>query len=344
MMTMTKLFRKVHLWVSVPFGIVIALTCFSGAMLVFEAEITQAVSRNVYYVESAEGEPMTLDALVERVRVTLPDSVEVSGITVFNDPTRTLKVQLSEPRGAALFVDPYSGEITGEYKRPGFFSAMTKLHRRLLFGGDSREGNGAQAGKLLVGISTLVFVVTLLTGVVIWWPRARNHFAHSLSIPFRSGRCGFWKGLHVAGGMYALIIVLAMALTGLTWSFNWYRSAFYRVCGVEYASGPRKDAAQRHGPTLSHQTVTPAPDMWQQAYNDLKVRNADATQLTVTPSPTPAATTDADRLRKSIYSIHTGSFGGIFTRIIWFIAALLGASLPLTGYYILLHHSRKTVH
>ena len=34
--------------------------------------------------------------------------------------------------------------------------------------------------------------------------------------------------------MYALIFVLAMALTGLTWSFNWYRTAFYAVCGVEH--------------------------------------------------------------------------------------------------------------
>lgn len=33
--------------------------------------------------------------------------------------------------------------------------------------------------------------------------------------------------------MYALVLLLAMSLTGLTWSFTWYRTAFYKVFGVE---------------------------------------------------------------------------------------------------------------
>lgn len=49
----------------------------------------------------------------------------------------------------------------------------------------------------------------------------------------------------------------------------------------------------------------------------------------------------ADKLRGWIYSIHTGSLGGLTTRILWFLAALLGASLPLTGYYIWIKHLMK---
>ena len=33
------------------------------------------------------------------------------------------------------------------------------------------------------------------------------------------------------------------------------------------------------------------------------------------------------------YSLHIGSWGGLFTRILSFLAALLGATLPITGYY-----------
>lgn len=47
---MMKFFRKVHLWLSVPFGIIVTLVCFSGAMLIFEPEITRAVKSDVYYV------------------------------------------------------------------------------------------------------------------------------------------------------------------------------------------------------------------------------------------------------------------------------------------------------
>ncbi len=47
---MKKAFRKIHLWLSVPFGVIITLICFSGAMLVFENEIMQMTHRHLYYV------------------------------------------------------------------------------------------------------------------------------------------------------------------------------------------------------------------------------------------------------------------------------------------------------
>ena len=40
------------------------------------------------------------------------------------------------------------------------------------------------------------------------------------------------------------------------------------------------------------------------------------------------------KIRGWIYSVHVGNWGGMFTRILTFIAALLGAALPLTGYYL----------
>ena len=40
------------------------------------------------------------------------------------------------------------------------------------------------------------------------------------------------------------------------------------------------------------------------------------------------------KIRGWIYSVHVGNWGGMLTRILTFIAALIGASLPLTGYYL----------
>ena len=218
-----RIFRKIHLWLSVPFGVIITLICFSGAMLVFEPEITRGLKGDIYYVTSAEGEPIDMKELMETVKATLPDSVSITGVTVFDDKDRTYQVSLSKPRRASLFIDQYSGKITGKYERIGFFSAMFRLHRWLLDSGNP-HGGGLKVGKLLVGVSTLVFVIALVTGVVVWYPRAKRNLAHSLSISFKDGWRGLWKGFHVAGGMYALILLLAMSLTGLTWSFNWYRT------------------------------------------------------------------------------------------------------------------------
>ena len=40
------------------------------------------------------------------------------------------------------------------------------------------------------------------------------------------------------------------------------------------------------------------------------------------------------RLRGWFYAFHTGTWGGIWTKILYFLAALIGATLPLTGYYL----------
>ena len=45
-------------------------------------------------------------------------------------------------------------------------------------------------------------------------------------------------------------------------------------------------------------------------------------------------TNRAGKLRGWIFSVHVGSWGGMTTRILTFIAALIGGTLPLTGYYL----------
>lgn len=377
---MIKAFRKIHLWLSIPFGVIVTLICFSGAMLVFEPEITRRIKKDVYYVSEVKDSPLPMEQLMTAVSATLPDSVSITGVTVFKDDNRTYQVNLSKPMRASLFVDQYSGKITGNYERLGFFATMFKLHRWLLDSANP-HADGVKIGKLLVGISTLVFVIVLISGVIIWWPRVRKGLKRSLSISFANGWKGFWKGLHVAGGMYALIIVLAMALTGLTWSFEWYRNAFYAVCGVE--NTPRTAAAQqgqaRDGGKNRQMTDDGARERapqsefkyWQQVYDDLRSQNPASPQITVskgnasvslgdygnvraadryTFNPQDGAVTlqssysdsnKTDKVRGWIVSVHMGSFGGIFTRILWMLSALLGASLPLTGYYIWIKHLRK---
>lgn len=228
---MKRIFRQLHLWLSVPFGIIVTLICFSGAMLVFEQEVNEAANHDLYYVADAKGEPLPVEVLVAAVQSTLPDSVEVTGVSISSDSTRAYQVNLSKPRRAAVSVDQYTGQVKGRIERSAFFSTMFSLHRWLLDG--MKPGGGMSTGKLVVGISTIVFIIVLITGIVVWWPRTRRALKESLKIPFRRGSHRFWYGLHVAGGMYALIFILAMALTGLTWSFSWYRTGFYALFGAE---------------------------------------------------------------------------------------------------------------
>ena len=358
-----------------PFGVVVTLVCFSGAMLVFEDEVVRLTHRELFHTEPVGRPVVTLDEVARRVAATLPEGIRVTGVTVEADPGRTWRVNLSRPKHAWAAVNPYTGEVVGRYERPPFFTAMFRLHRWLL---DSRpSGDGVFWGKQLVGVSTLLFVVALLTGVPLWWPRTRRALRRGLSFaPWRGWRC-FWRDLHVAGGMYALAFLLLMALTGLTWSFPWYRSAFYSVLGVEVSQGgghgpapsdgrgkgnEKGEAKGRSGgrSAAGGRTATP----WQSAYDALAARCVGHERITVGPASasvaygrlgnrraadrydldpatgritgfTPYAdTAPAGKVRGWIYSLHVGSWGGTVTRLLSFVAALVGASLPLTGYYL----------
>jgi uncharacterized iron-regulated membrane protein len=48
-----------------------------------------------------------------------------------------------------------------------------------------------------------------------------------------------------------------------------------------------------------------------------------------------------NKIRGWIYTIHTGTWAGITSKIIAFVTALIGGTLPLTGYYMFYNKRRK---
>lgn len=446
---MRNFFRKFHLWVSVPFGIVITITCFTGALLVFEKEITALCVGDITVVTPV-GEPLPVSVIADKVDATLPADVDVKGVVVSSSPDEAYRVNLSKPKKAAVYVNQYTGEVIGKDERLPFFRTVFRLHRWLM---DSNPGEGKVFwGKMIVGASTLAFVVILLTGLVIWWPRNRKMLGNRLQIALKKGKNRFWYDLHVAGGFYAMLLLLVMALTGLTWSFEWYRNGAYSLFGV----GEAKETAvvERKAPTRVETPVCPGScrdctlpvcvnsaeskntavesgraagwnvdavtaatnvtdtkyvdaesavsvadidgvtaatvvdaqsgatvvtdgnsgatslvaatefDSWQRAYENVAAIVPHFETITVSAGVVSVKNTKYGNMRAAdkymfdeesgaitsvelykdsarkgklsgwFYSLHIGSWGGLLTRILSFLAALLGATLPLTGYYL----------
>ena len=459
---MRNFFRKFHLWVSVPFGIVITITCFTGALLVFEKEITALCVGDITVVTPV-GEPLPVSVIADKVDATLPADVDVKGVVVSSSPDEAYRVNLSKPKKAAVYVNQYTGEVIGKDERLPFFRTVFRLHRWLM---DSNPGEGKVFwGKIIVGASTLAFVVILLTGLVIWWPRNRKMLGNRLQIALRKGKNRFWYDLHVAGGFYAMLLLLVMALTGLTWSFEWYRNGAYSLFGAGEAketavverktptrvetpvcpgscrdctlpvcvnSAENKNTAVESGraagwnvdavtaatnvtdtkyvdaesavsvadiDAITAATVVDAQsgatvvtdgnsgatslvaatefDSWQRAYENVAAIVPHFETITVSAGVVSVKNTKYGNMRAAdkymfdeesgaitsvelykdsarkgklsgwFYSLHIGSWGGLLTRILSFLAALLGATLPLTGYYLWIkrlygkHRSRK---
>ena len=345
MMNAKKVFRKIHLWLSVPTGIFIALICFSGAMMVFEKEITELCRHDLYFVQEVKGSTLPEQRLVEIVTATLPDSVTVTGVKTFPEADRAWQVSLSKPRRASVFIDQYTGEIKGRYERLPFFDTMFHLHRWLLDPSKS-------IGKWIVGVCTLLLVIILVTGLLMWLTNRKKPLTQSLKISCNKGWHRFWHDLHVAGGIYATIFLLAMALTGLTWSFSWYRTGFYAMLGVDASAGGhgRPATEQVAAPRHHHHEAPEALDSTSHRHTEgnrsgrtegVGRHGSHSEAKAAEATPKTGSNDRAASVRSTIYKIHTGGWGGIIAKIITFLAALLGATLPITGYYLWIRRLRN---
>ncbi len=376
---MKKIFAKIHLWLSVPLGLVITVVCLSGAVLVFEGEITRALHPELYRVAvPANVRPLRPSQLADRIRGQMPDSLHLVSLQLSARSDEPCMAAFRETGRKQLSVDPYTGNVNGWVESPAFFGTVRKLHRWLL---DPPPSKGEKSvGKAIVGVSTLGLVLILVSGLILWIPRSRKALHNRLKVSCSNGRHRFWHDCHVSLGFYATLLLLVMALTGLTWSFGWYRTAAYELFGGtqqtvaaqedlsrKVDSGNRQSrarsgertAGREHGETETRPFDHAVwDDVLEQltahytAYKTIVLTQAEAQvtrrsamrridRATFDPRNGRLAeitryedTPRQQRLRGWFYTFHTGTWGGIWTKILYFLAALIGATLPLTGYYL----------
>lgn len=379
---MRKFFAKIHLWLSVPLGILVSVICLSGATLVFEQEITRALDPQLYRVAPPEGvQPLAPSQLAARIREQMPDTLKLSSLQLSGDPREACMAGFEGSARRTLSVNPYTGEVNGWTKKYGFFQTTRKLHRWLM---DAPAAKGQPSiGKGVVGVTTLLLVVILVSGLAIWVPRTRKALKQRLKVSCTNGWRRFWYDSHTVLGFYAALFLLAMALTGLTWSFGWYREAAYSLFGggaqqTAASSQPAKGNSVRpaRGGEGGRGAETAAEPfdyaVWDGVLDELKMRYPVYKTITlnernarIVPDPhTSMRRTDTARfdprdgriegidryrdaprsqsLRGWFYAFHTGSWGGMTTKILYFLSALIGGTLPLTGYYLWLKKRRRT--
>lgn len=375
---MKKIIKKLHLWLSLPVGLIITMMCLTGAILVFQDTVLEWLNPDFYYVETVTDEPMPLGKLFDKAESQLPASVHLSSITIPGQNNRNYEFSIEGKRHASITIDPYSGQVRNQKEKGKiFFRTVFRLHRWLLF--PTKKGEFS-LGKFLTGTSTLLFFFILISGIIIWIPKNVKLLKQRLSVKASNGSYRFWYDTHLAVGIYGAIFLIALCLTGLTWSFDWYRDSVYKIFGVEAVqsghttynnvkqSNSQNNYRDRSARGIKEigETQKKAVDytVWDKVLLELKQRVPDYKKMTIKQGTAKVYTSmqmegvadhytfnettgkitgvkyykdSADRalkIRLWIYNIHTGKWGGTITLILTFIASLLGASLPLTGYYL----------
>lgn len=119
----------------------------------------------------------------------------------------------AQDRDTMVAVDPYSGDVLGQWERRGaLYDLADEIHGTLMIG---------DVGDRLIEIAAGFGVVLIVTGLYLWWPRDGQGLATVL-IPRVSARGRqLWKTLHQTVGFYVAAILLVFLISGLTWAGVW---------------------------------------------------------------------------------------------------------------------------
>jgi uncharacterized iron-regulated membrane protein len=227
-------FRSIHLYLSLAAGLVIMVTCATGAILVFERELQELFNPARYHVE-ATGTRLPLDSMVASVQSKVKGA-KINGIKIYKDSTRTAELNYAVKKAGGeqkkkagegdrliAYVNPYTAEVIELYNhRNSFFYSVMDLHRWMLSG---------NTGKLIVGTATFIFLFILITGLILWWPKSRNILRQRVKLKLNGGWKRLNHDLHIVMGFYSFIFLFIFAFTGLAWSFEWFNKAIYTVTG-----------------------------------------------------------------------------------------------------------------
>jgi uncharacterized iron-regulated membrane protein len=208
---MRKLILKVHLYLTLVCGTFVLIVTVTGAALVFDQEIDHALNRATSSVVPGP-RALPLDALVARVAAAFPDRPP-EDVVIPERSDRPLQVRLAGSGAVAALVDPYTGTILGsrDFAKAdlgrGLARTLYAVHTRLMAG---------RVGEYLVGAVTITTLVTIVTGLYLWW---RLKIVH---VRWKSPGKRFNFDLHNVFGVYAAVFLVFVTLTGTIISFEAY--------------------------------------------------------------------------------------------------------------------------
>jgi len=207
---------QLHWLFGISAGLVLSIMGITGALYAFEGEIMRAINPDTLQVQPLASGRLPPSEMVSRIETASGQSV--SGMRVDTSDHHAGIVFFAPPpgerRGPWRYFDPYSGELLGEPSGREFFRVVLQLHRWLALD---------TVGKHITGASTIALIFFCLSGLYLRWPRQALNWRKWLTLDWaKKGRAFNWD-LHAVAGTWALLFYLCMGLTGLWWSYGWYR-------------------------------------------------------------------------------------------------------------------------
>ena len=359
---MKKAIRKIHLWLGLSSGLLVVFLGLTGCILVFEHEIESLASfRHVAVQAGPVQPPSVLRAAAEQ---SLGNGRKVVSIEYASEGEPALAYYYNETEYFQVYLNPYTGQVLRRKDMSrDFFRFIIEGHYNLWLPHD--------VGQVIVASATLIFVVMMITGMVLWWPKNKAARKQRFSVKWSAK----WRrknyDLHNVLGFYMTWVAIFIAISGLVMGFQWMAKMTYWLASggntmPAYATATSDTLALRNAPAGATTDIA-----WQRT--TALARKDEAVSVTFPATPDAAIqlsinrrpgtlyqqdvywydqytlarlnppglfggayskTSVAEKVSRMNYDIHVGAIGGLPTKILAFFASLVATSLPVTGFLI----------
>ncbi|EHQ28678.1 PepSY-associated TM helix domain-containing protein [Mucilaginibacter paludis] len=371
-------FRKIsewlHLWLGLFSGIVVLVVCLTGALWVFRYEVSYFTTpyQRVQVQQKSFLPPSALIAKTKTYLESRHDTLTAVSNIIYGAPGKSAYciTKLGKAKLAHIYLNPYTGQILQDKRQPSgtekFFLFVRAGHRFLWL--------PQKIGSPIVGSACIIFLITIVTGLIWWFPQKWNHKTRDKSFKIKWN--AKWKrlniDLHNVLGFYSALFVVVLTITGIVFSFAWFRSGLYTTL-----TWKTQTVTKQRSP-LSDTTITkpliPAPEdsIWNQTIKlhpdfgrimiELPEKAKDPYEADVFfgdgtliynrsicyydrytlqklngVSPEDKSyqqVSTGEKVYRMNFDLHTGQVLGLPTKILAFLACIIGASLPVTGFII----------
>ncbi|ANI90347.1 hypothetical protein A9P82_14245 [Arachidicoccus ginsenosidimutans] len=360
-----KIIGTIHLWLGLISGLILFVVAIAAATYVFQDELQNAFQSKYFHTQNVYTTKLPVDVLRDSVAQHFPKET-ITGIRFKGDKDAAYIFYTGKK---LISVNPSNAAIIGfRETSKDFFTIVLKIHRELYLG---------EVGGEIVKWNVLVFFIMCLSGFILWFPRKAKYLKQALKINLKvRNRKRFTWELHNVLGFYALIILLLISLTGIFMKYDTAKNI------ASFITTGKIMQKEKKSKTLMLSAETPATLSFQQMYDNARsfdngvpiesiitfpgkktkdVRIALRYPYNIMRSQNTFLFSAAngnliskklyrkynayDKIAMSNYNLHTGRIGslGIFSKIIYFIVALIAASLPVTGFLIWWGRRKKKI-
>jgi len=338
----------VHHWLGLKLAIFMTFVLATGTLATLANEIDWLVDP-AQRVMPRDGPTASWGDWAAAVKAAAPDA-DIQYMSAPIDPWFSARAVIERPDGGLriAYIDPWTAEVRGVH---GWFNVhrfLRNTHRHLMMPVD--------IGVPIVCSMAFVLLISMITGLVAY----KKFWRGFTRVPqWRAGRQGearrFTGDLHRFAGLWSIWFLALIIVTSV-----WY---LIEVLGGQAPSGPRPDvvtgAAQPVGHELDAlmaraQAADPGLRISDVSFPGDEGRGlvasgqADAilvrertNAVWVDPRDGAVLLTARgedlnlhQRISEAADPLHFGTFGGILTRVIWFVFGLIMTSLSVTGVMI----------